>query len=177
MLRVPILFPLALVALPLAAEFLGGPFARAQDATPAAVLVPLPPLLQQLVDGANAGDGAAVAALYAEYGVHEDVPAGVMPQGREEIAAFVDGVVSQFRDVRLEPVSARQAGDLAVLEYTFSGTDLASERSFAYRGVLVFELDGTLIRRSADYYDLASVLGQLGQLETSQTAPAATPAQ
>ena len=57
-----------------------------------------------MVDGANAGDGAAVAALYTEDGIHEDVPAGVMARGREEIAAFVDEVTSQFRDVRLEPV-------------------------------------------------------------------------
>lgn len=148
----------------------------AQEATPAASPAALPPLLRQLVDAANAGDGAAVAALYAEDGTHEDVPAGAVARGREEISAFVDGVLSQVRDVRFEAVSGRQAGDLAVLEYAFSATDLETGRPFAYRGVLVFELDGNLIRRSADYYDVATILGQLGLLETGGVTPEATPA-
>jgi hypothetical protein len=41
--------------------------------------------------------------------------------------------------------------------------------------VLVFELDGNLIRRSADYYDFAAVLRQLGLLESDASAPDATP--
>lgn len=145
----------------------------AQDETPAT----LPPLLQHLVDAANAGNGTALAALYVEDGTHEDVPAGIVARGREEIAAYVNGAVSQFRDLRLEPVSGRRAGDLALLEYTLSGTDQATERRVVYRGVLVFELDldGTLIRRSADYYDLAGILRQLGLLETGETTPEATP--
>jgi steroid delta-isomerase-like uncharacterized protein len=172
--RTPVLVPLACAALLLAA-FLDGPAAHAQEGTPVASPAALPPPLQQLVDAANAGDGAGVAALYAEDGTHEDVPAGTVAQGREEIAAYVDGLLSQFRDARLEPVSGRQAGDLALLEYAFSGTDLATGRPVAYRGVIVFELDGTLIRRSADYYDLATVLGQLGLLELGEATPEATP--
>ncbi|MGH2530835.1 MAG: nuclear transport factor 2 family protein [Thermomicrobiales bacterium] len=148
----------------------------AQDATPDVSPAALPPLLQQLVDAANANDGAAIAALYAEDGTHEDVPAGVVARGREEIAAYVDGVGEQVSDISLEPVFGRLADDLAVLEYTFSATDLATGRPVVYRGVLVFELDGNLIRRGADYYDFAAVLRQLGLLETDEATPEATPA-
>ena len=135
----------------------------------------LPPL-RQMVDAINATDSASIAALYAEAGSHEDVPAGATARGREEIAAFVDGALGQFRDVRFAPVSGRQADDLAVLEYAFSVTDVASGRPITYRGVLVFELDGTLIRRTADYYDLATILGQIGQLETTEATLGDTPA-
>ena len=173
--HIPILVPLAFAALPLVTAFLAVPLVRAEDATPAGSAA-LPPLLQQLVDAANAGDGAAVAALYAEDGTHEDVPAGAVARGREEIAAFVDGVLGQVRDARLEPVSGRQAGDLAVLEYDFSVTDIATGQPITYRGVLVFELDGDLIRRSADYYDQAAILGQLGLLEINEATSEATPA-
>ncbi|MBA2597969.1 MAG: nuclear transport factor 2 family protein [Chloroflexia bacterium] len=174
--RITVLFPLAFVALLLATAFRAGTAARAQDATPGAAPDAIPPLLQEMVDAINATDSAALATLYTEDGAHEDVPAGVTARGREEIAAFVDATSGQFRDVRFAPVSARQAGDLAVLEYDFSVTDLASGKSLTYRGVLVFDLDGALIRRSADYYDLAAILGQLGQLEMDAVAAEATPA-
>ena len=157
---IPIPFPFVFVALPVLAALLAGPSAQAQQATPSASKA-VAPLLRQMVDAINAADSAALAALYAEDGIHEDVPAGVTVRGREEIAAFVEGALGQFRDVRFEPVSARQAGDLAVLEYEFSVTDLATGQPVAYRGVIVFELDGDLIRRSADYYDLNAILGQL----------------
>jgi steroid delta-isomerase-like uncharacterized protein len=144
----------------------------AQNATPAAAL---PPLLQQMVDAINATDSAALAALYTEDGAHEDVPAGIAARGREEIATFVDTALGQFQDVRFAPLSARQAGDLAVLEYELSVTDPASGRPLTYRGVLVFELDGKLIRRSADYYDVAAILGQLGMLPVPETEGTPTP--
>jgi hypothetical protein len=108
--RITILFPLACAALLLATAFRAGPAARAQGATPAASPTAVP-LLQRLVDAINAADSAAVAALYAEDGIHEDIPAGAVARGREEISAFVDGVLSQVREVRFEAVSGRRAGD------------------------------------------------------------------
>ena len=172
--RIPVLLRLNIVALLLTVAR-PGPVAYAQDATPDDATVVLPPPLQDMVEAINAVDSAAIAALYAEDGTHEDVPAGVVARGREEIAAFVDETLSQFRDVRFEPLFGHVAGDLAVLEYSLSVTDLQSGLPVVYRGVLVFELDGTLIRRSTDSYDLASILGQLGQLEASAASAGATP--
>jgi ketosteroid isomerase-like protein len=172
--RLPTLFPFLVAALPLI-QLLPAVTVRAQDATPGAASA-MPPLLQRMVDAIHGKDSAALAALYTTDGVHEDVPAGVTARGQEEIAAYVAAALSQFGDVRFTPLSARQAADLAVLEYEFAVTDLASGTPVTYRGVLVFELDGSLIRRSADYYDLATVLGQLGQAETDAAAAAATPA-
>jgi hypothetical protein len=77
---------------------------RAQETTPAASPVSLPPLLQQASETFNGGDAAAVAALYLEDGIHEDIPAGVQAQGREAITAYVDGVFGQLNDFHFEPV-------------------------------------------------------------------------
>jgi hypothetical protein len=63
-----------------------------------------------------------------------------------------------------------------VLEYTLTGTDPASGQPVTYRGVIVAEYEGDLIRRSTDYYDLASILGQLGLLDLGEAAGEATPA-
>jgi steroid delta-isomerase-like uncharacterized protein len=147
----------------------------AQEASPAAS-VALPPLLQHASETFNSGDAAAVAALYTEDGIHEDVPAGVRTQGREEITAYVAEVFSQLDDFRFEPVFGRLAGDLAVLEYTLTGTDPESGRSVTYQGVIVAEYEGDLIRRSTDYYDLATILTQLGLLDLGAGTADATPA-
>jgi hypothetical protein len=97
-------------------------------------------------------------------------------RGRQEIADLVTGALTQFDDITWEPVSARQADDLAVLEYAFSATDRESGKPLSFRGVIVFELDGDQIRRSADYYDVATILGELGLLNMGEESNAATPA-
>jgi steroid delta-isomerase-like uncharacterized protein len=147
---------------------------RAQETTPMASPTALPPLLQHYLDGVNSGNGEAIAALYVEDGVHEDIPNGMVATGREAIAALVSGALTQFDDLRWEPVSARQSGDLAVLEYAFSATDRESGKPLSFRGAMVFELDGDQIRRSTDYYDVATILGELGLLDMGEES-AATP--
>jgi steroid delta-isomerase-like uncharacterized protein len=162
--------------LALAISLLLGAGVMAQEASPAASPIALPPLLQQASETFNGGDAAAVAALYLEDGIHEDIPAGVRVEGREEITAYVDEVFGQLDDFRFEPVFGWKDGDVAVLEYTLSGTDPASGQPVTYRGVIVAEYDGELIRRSTDYYDLASILSQLGLLDLGEAAGEATPA-
>jgi len=152
-----------------------GPAAAAQEASPAAPPAALSPLLRQWVDGVTAGDGAAVAALYAGDAVHEDVPAGTVARGPEAIGALVSGTVGQFADVRYDVVAAHEAAGLGVLEYRFAATDLESGRPLSIRGVYLFELEGGKIRRSADYYDVAGILAQMGLLEMGGGTAEATP--
>jgi steroid delta-isomerase-like uncharacterized protein len=167
---------LAVVALAtLTVPLLIGAGVGAQEASPASPAA-LPPLLQQASETFNGGDAAAVAALYTEDGTHEDIPAGVRLQGQEEITAYVAEVFGQLDDFRFEPVFGRLEGDLAVLEYTLSGTDPESGRPVTYQGVIVAEYEGDLIRRSTDYYDLATILSQLGLLDLGEGTADATPA-
>jgi steroid delta-isomerase-like uncharacterized protein len=133
-------------------------------------------LLQQWVDGVAACDGDAIAALYAEDEVHEDVPAGMVVQGPEEIAALVSGTVTQFKDVRYNVIAAHETDDLGILEYRFSATDLESGQPISVRGAYIFEPEGGRIRRSADYYDVAGILAQLGLLDMGEEMAEATPA-
>lgn len=175
----PRLLPLA-AALLLALGGLGAPARTvAQEATPAtvaaAVAVPAP--LDAWVAAFEAGDGAALAALYAEDGVHEDVPSGTVAVGRDQIAAFVDGFADMLTDIQLEPSAAYLNEDWAVLEYTAGATDIESGQRVTPRGLIVFELEDGLIARSADYYDVAGILAQLGLLDPGgMAAPEATPA-
>jgi steroid delta-isomerase-like uncharacterized protein len=152
------------------------PLVAAQGGTPEASPPAVPALLQRWLDAVNHGDAPAVGALYAPDAIHEDIPGEARVLGQDGIAAFVAGVLQAFEDVHLEPVSAQQSGDLGVLEYRFTAIDRQSGQPLDFRGVIVFEFAGDQIQRSADYYDVATILGQLGLLEPSEGDAPATPA-
>ena len=122
---------------------------------------PLPPLLRRMVDAVNAADSAALAALYTEDGIHEDIPAGVKARAGRRSSRSSTGRWVSSATCDSSRCSAARPATWRCSNTTFSVTDLATGRPIAYRGVLVFELDGDLIRRSADYYDLTAILGQL----------------
>jgi ketosteroid isomerase-like protein len=124
----------------------------AQEATPAASPVALPGFLQRLHDGIVSGNGEAVAALYAEDGIYEDVPTGAVAQGREEIAAFIAGEAAKQADVVFQPTTVYEGDGWAVWEYVFAATDPKSGVRLEARGATVFEMEGELIRHSTDYY-------------------------
>jgi steroid delta-isomerase-like uncharacterized protein len=170
--RFTVSLSLALVVLLGVVALQAPPVVIAQEATPAAE--PVPRILQAWLDGVNTGDGAAVAALYAEDGSHEDVPAQEVTQGRDQIANIVN-VLPQLGDFHMSAMRGQVSGDLAVLEYTTEATDPESGKPWHLRGVLIFELEDGLIRRSVDYYDVATILSQLGMLDMGQLMEEATP--
>jgi steroid delta-isomerase-like uncharacterized protein len=151
------------------------PNVLAQEASPAASPAALSSLLQHWVDAVTAGDGPTVAALYTEDGVHEDVPSGTVARGRERIASFVDESARRVREVRYEVIAAHQVEDLQILEYHFSALERGSRRPLSVRGIQIFELDGDQIRRSAAYYDPATLLGLSIESDGGQATPGATP--
>ena len=133
----------------------------AQEATPGAI----PPVLVAWSAAWDTLDPEAVAALYTEDGVFEDVASGTVARGRAEIAAALGQVMAGIAESQNEPVGGFRARDMAVLEYEVTAIDAASGQTFTFRGALVAELEGDLIRHSREYYDVATILGQLGLLE------------
>ena len=144
----------------------------AQEATPAAI----PPVLVAWSEAWDTLDAEAIAALYTEDGVMEDVPAGIEARGRDEIAAAFGGVMAGIAESRNEPISGFRAGDMAVMEYEVDRGRCGQWPEFTFRGALIAELDGDLIRHSREYYDVATILGQLGMLDMGEATPEATPA-
>jgi hypothetical protein len=107
--------------------------------------------------------------------MHEEIPGDARVLGQQGTTRFVESVLPEFDDVRIEPVSAQKSGELAVLEYRFTAIDRQRGQPLDFRGIIVFELDRGQIRRSADYYDVATILAQLGLLDLEEAGPAATP--
>lgn len=101
--------------------------------------------------------------------VYEDVPLGVVNHGNQELRAFGKQVFDAFPDFNIELATRVAAGDWAMLEWTMSGThqgDLpdmpATGKPFSVRGATTLQLEDGRISRNSDYWDMATLLTQLG---------------
>jgi steroid delta-isomerase-like uncharacterized protein len=144
----------------------------AQDASPEATSGSIPPLLVQWAEAWSSGDAEQVVALYAPDAVYEEVPTNSVSQGHAAIRAFVQGTYAAFTDIQVTPSRGFQAENWAVLEGDFAARS-ADGVPFTVPFIVIMELDGELIRRSADYFDLNSVLTQIA---AGPATAAATPA-
>lgn len=125
--------------------------------------------LDEWAVGWSTRDIERVVALCTEDCVYEDVPLGVTNHGKEELRAFGQQVFNAFPDFKIELTTQAAAGDWAMLEWTMSGThqaDLpgmpATGKSFSVRGATALQLDDGRISRDSDYWDMATLLTQLG---------------
>jgi steroid delta-isomerase-like uncharacterized protein len=165
-----LLSAIVIVLLGLSGSWRGG--ITAQSASPEAASDAIPPLAAQWAEAWSSRDAEQVVALYAPDAVYEEVPTNSVSQGHAAIRAFVQGTHAAFSDIQVTPRRGFQAENWAVLEGDFAGRS-ADGVPFTVPFIVVMELDGELIRRSADYFDLNSVLTQIA---AGQTVEAATPA-
>lgn len=117
----------------------------------------------------SAHDPDALASLFADDCVYEDVTFGAESPGHDGVKDWATGFLAAFPDLEVEPLSASDCGERGVLEWKMRGThhgDLAgmspTGRRFEVRGVTVFAFAGDRIARCSDYWDIATVQRQLG---------------
>lgn len=110
-----------------------------------------------------------VISLCTDQCLYEDVPLGVVNHGKEELRAFGQQVFNAFPDFKIELTTRVAAANWAMLEWTMSGThqaDLpgmpATGKPFSVRGATALQLVDGRISRNSDYWDMATLLGQLG---------------
>ena len=124
-------------------------------------------LAQRWADAWNSHDPDAVAALFTRDALFEDVPFGVIAHGTEEIRAVAGFFFTVVPDLHISVVNSSVNGGRAMIEWVFSGTDqgvYGTGKTFAVRGATVLELRGNRTSRESDYFDLATLLRQLGLL-------------
>jgi len=122
---------------------------------------------QRWANAWNSHDPDAVAALFTRDALFEDVPFGVMAHGTEEIRAVASSFFTVVPDLHISVVNSSVNGGRAMIEWVFSGTDqgvYGTGKTFAFRGATVLELRGNRISRDSDYWDLATLLRQIGLL-------------
>jgi steroid delta-isomerase-like uncharacterized protein len=99
---------------------------------------------------------------------------GAVNHGRDELRAFAELVFAGFPDVAFEMTSGFVADGWGGGEWIMTGThagdlpDLpATRKSISVRGSTIIELDDGKVSRVADYWDLATLLRQIGLLPTA----------
>ena len=154
----------------------------AQDPAPEGCIPYLPDVVIDWFAAWEADDPPrAVAALYGPEGDHCDVPAGLCV-GAGEIEGFVRARLAGLSLTRRHLRVSFGAGNWAAVDQLFQGTnegfapEAASGREFKVYTVTLFGIEGGKIDYTADYYDYATILRQLGA-PAAPTGPAiGTPA-
>ena len=109
--------------------------------------------------------------MLTEDHVYEDVTFAVVCRGAAETRGFFEGCYSAIPDIHFTLTSAAADSDRAALEWTMTGThkgDLpglpATGKPFSVRGATVYEIAADKISVVRDYWDLATLLRQVGLL-------------
>ena len=117
----------------------------------------------------SSADPQRVAALCTDDCLYEDIPLRATNRGPDEVAAFAAVAMEAFPDFRLELLARVPGETWAAAEWRVTGThagDLPdmprTDKSFAFRGTSIFELEGGKIRRCSDFWDMADLRRQLG---------------
>ena len=120
-------------------------------------------------DAWASADSDAFVALFAPDAVYRDDQVGRLSRGPDEIRAFHAHFVAAISEIRMDFARAFRVGDLACLEWTFSGRQTGTYHgkpptsiAFTSKGatVMTFAPDGRIVSVT-DYYDGGAVQRQL----------------
>ena len=125
-------------------------------------------LLEQLIEAENSHDLERMLALMTDDIVIEDVPFGMVMQGKDSVKQGFSGFFAAAADFKVEPKSWVTSERSFALEVIFTGTqkgDLpglpATGKRFLVRGCSYGEFENGKIKGRRDYWDLASLTKQL----------------
>ena len=100
---------------------------------------------------------------------YEIVPTGEVYDGEEAVARYFAESRAAFPDQRNELIAMHHADDSVIVEFDLLGTHLGSlrglpptGREFTCRTLAIFEFDGEGIVCERVYFDLLTILRQLG---------------
>jgi steroid delta-isomerase-like uncharacterized protein len=151
--------------------------AAAQEATPP-VAAALPAVLQEFIAATEARDLDRILALHTEDSAVEDVPTGIVYEGRDAIREYLEEYFAAFPDGATRYTTAFATDAWAAAEWTFSGTYMGQlpdlppgeGQPLTLRGIDIVELAGDQVQGGRMYYDLYGFLMQLGVLPPPEAA-------
>ena len=116
-----------------------------------------------------------ILSYYADDCVYEDMAIGKINKGKEEIRSFVSNLFTAVPDFKIETKSFFASNDQICIEAVISGTHEgnfpgfppATGKSFAVKQAHIVRLRNDKAIRVTDYYDMASLMRQLGLLPAS----------
>ena len=124
-------------------------------------------VIERLFAAWNSRDAEKVVAAFSSDGVYEDVAAGQINRGRDEIRKWVAGAFRDIENFKLEVIRSSFYKGGGIVEWVWSGTDkglFKTGKRFSVRGVSVIEVRGDKVSDYKEYYDFGTVTRQLGLL-------------
>jgi len=124
-------------------------------------------LVREALAAWTAHDAEKVVNCYTEDVVYEDVAYGAINRGRAELRKFAEGFIEAVPDLKLEATSIYVHNGRGHVEWVLSGTDKGlykTGKKFSVRGASVFEMRGNRFSSNKDFYDLATIMRQVGVL-------------
>jgi steroid delta-isomerase-like uncharacterized protein len=126
-------------------------------------------LVQELFAAWNEHEPERLDLIFTDGGVYEDVAAGKVFTGHDEIKGYLNSVFAWAPDFTVSLDLLAVAGGTVAVEWTMEGTQTgpmgaipATGKRFSVRGVSVIQLEDGRIRRNSDYYDGATFFRQIG---------------
>ncbi|HWZ83890.1 MAG TPA: nuclear transport factor 2 family protein [Terriglobales bacterium] len=121
----------------------------------------------KFVAGWNSHDPAKLVALFTDDVFYEDVAFGELSHGKVELSKFAASEFEGVPDLELKLVRAAIHDGHGTIEWSFTGTDKGvykTGKKFTVRGVSVVDVRDGKFSRSLDFYDVATVMRQVGVL-------------
>lgn len=124
-------------------------------------------LAEKWIAGWNSHDPDKILPLFTDDVFYEDVAFGEVSHGRAEVRKFILSELEGVPDLELKLMRADIHGDHGTIEWMFSGTDkdvFKTGKKFSVRGVSVIDMRDGKIFRNVDFYDVATIMRQVGTL-------------
>jgi steroid delta-isomerase-like uncharacterized protein len=117
----------------------------------------------------NSHNPDKMLSLFTDDIVYEDVAFGEVSHGSAELRKFAASEFEGVPDLELKLLRADIQGGHGTIEWMFSGTDkdvFKTGKKFSVRGVSVIDMRDGKISRNLDFYDVATIMRQVGVLST-----------
>jgi steroid delta-isomerase-like uncharacterized protein len=124
---------------------------------------------EKWIAGWNSHNPDKILALFTDDIFYEDVAFGEISHGQAEVRKFFLSELEGVPDLELKLMRADIHDGHGTIEWTFSGTDkdvFKTGKKFSVRGVSVIDMRDGKIFRNVDYYDVATIMRQVGVLPT-----------
>ena len=115
----------------------------------------------------NSHNPDKMLSLFTDDIVYEDVAFGEVSHGSAELRKFAASEFEGVPDLELKLLRADIRGGHGTIEWMFSGTDkgvFKTGKKFSIRGVSVIDMRDGKISRNLDFYDVATIMRQVGVL-------------
>jgi steroid delta-isomerase-like uncharacterized protein len=135
---------------------------------------------RESIEAFNADDWDRFRSLHAEDVVEDELGTQRRIEGIDALMESNQGWKQAFPDASGQVTNALESGDTAILEIRWSGTHSgplempdgelpATNKRIELRACQVFRVEGDRITESRNYFDMATMLQQLGAMEQAAT--------